>query len=309
MTAWGSDLELVARPCPLCGPSTSSTVVTEANLEVGRLDEFAFASRKRPEYMHHRLVRCGSCALVYADPAPVTDALGRAYAEAAYDSAEESSYAAATYATALAGVVAALPDEGGALDIGTGDGAFLARLLAMGVDDVAGVEPSAAAADTAPPELRSRIRLGPFRPDDFEPGGLRLVSCFQTLEHLPDPLATCRATLRLLRPGGVLAVVCHDRSAIVNRLLGRRSPIYDVEHLQLFCPPSLRRLLERSGFERVEVRPLRNRYPLRYWLRLAPVPEGAKGPLLAFAGGARWGAVAVSLPVGNLLAVGYRPGP
>ena len=308
MTSWETAGELVDRPCPLCGPSIPSTVVAEANVDVDRLDDFAFASRKRPEYMHHRLVRCESCGLVYASPAPLADDLGQAYSEAAYDSADESSYAAATYAAALADVVAALPADGGALDIGTGDGAFLTRLREMGVDDVTGIEPSAAAADAAPPEVRPRIRLGPFRPDDLEPGGFRLVTCFQTLEHLPEPLTTCRAAYRLLSAGGALAVVCHDRRAAVNRLLGRRSPIYDIEHLQLFCPRSVRLLLERSGLNRVEVRPLRNRYPLRYWLRLAPVPDPLKERLLA-AAAARWGSVAVSLPVGNVLAVGFRPGP
>ena len=129
----------------------------------------------------------------------------------------------------------------------------------------------------------------------------RLVTCLQTIEHVPEPLALCREAHRVLKAGGALALVCHDRRAWSARLLGRRSPIYDVEHLQLFDRRTVRGLLERSGFERIEVHTLVNRYPLRYWLRLARVPARfvrVLGPLASFA---------LSVPVGNLWAVGYRP--
>lgn len=76
-------------------------------------------------------------------------------------------------------------------------------------------------------------------------------------------------------------MVGHDRPAPVNRLLGRRSPIYDIQHLQLFCPGSLRELLERAGFRDVQVRRFRTRYPLRYWLRSAPLGPRTKHCLIA----------------------------
>ncbi len=64
----------------------------------------------------------------------------------------------------------------------------------------------------------------------------------------------------------------HDYRAPINRLLGRRSPIIDIEHMQLFCPASLDRLLGEAGFADIAIRAIRNRYPLRYWLRLRPLP-------------------------------------
>jgi SAM-dependent methyltransferase len=156
------------------------------------------------------------------------------------------------------------------LDIGTGDGAFLAQLVANGFDDVIGVEPSAAPVAAASAGVRSMIRTGAFDPRDFTPEQFGLVTCFQTLEHVPDPLALCRGAYQLLRPGGAFLVVCHNRRGVVNRLLGRRSPIYDVEHLQLFCPRSLRSLLQRSGLSDIRLRPIVNRYPIGYWMKLFP---------------------------------------
>lgn len=276
----------------------------EARIDAARLDEFTFASRKRPEGMHHRLVECGRCGLAYANPAPRSEVLADAYAGAAYDTTEESAYAAASYAALLPGLLGRLPAQGAALDIGAGDGAFLRELLTAGFSDVVGVEASRAPVAAADASVRPHLRQSSFRASDFEAGQFRLVTCFQTLEHLAEPLEVCRGAAGLLRDGGALLVVAHDRSAPVNRILGRRSPIYDIEHMQLFCPRSLRGLLERAGLDEVTLRRISNRYPLRYWARLLGVPDRALARGAPIRG--RVGGVAVTLAVGNLAAVGIK---
>jgi SAM-dependent methyltransferase len=276
-------------------------------VDAGRLDEFAFASRKRPEFMHHRLVLCNRCDLLFANPAPTPVSLERAYRAASYDSAVESKYASLTYAAQLDHLLPTLPTEGGAVDIGTGDGAFLARLLERGFRDVIGIEPSEAPITHATPEVAVHIRRGAFDPGDFPPGRFRLVTCFQTLEHVDDPVALCRGALRLLQPGGALFVVSHDRRAPLNRVLGRKSPIYDIEHLQLYSPPALRALFVRSGFCAVRHWAVHNRYPLRYWTSLAPLPMPLRKWLATGLDRLGLASLPVSLPVGNLAVVGYKP--
>jgi len=101
--------------------------------------------------------------------------------------------------------------------------------------------------------------------------------------------------------------VCHDRRAPLNRALKRRSPIFDVEHLQLFSRPALRALFERAGFERIEMRSVVNRYPLRLWVRYLPLPSAAKRMALNWLCG-RIGSIPVLMPAGNI-AVGYRARP
>src|SRR5205085_12443626 len=130
-----------------------------------------------------------------------------------------------------------------------------------------------AAMYAAPALIRPFIHEGIFAEEELAAESFDLVCCFQTLEHVSAPKALTEACIRLLRPGGVLALVVHDYAAPINRLLGRRSPIIDIEHLQLFCRSSIDKLLASSGFETVEITPLVNRYPLRYWLRLAPLPR------------------------------------
>jgi SAM-dependent methyltransferase len=296
---------LRARPCPVCGPGAATEVHAEADLDPARLDGFAFASRKLPELMHYRLLRCRRCDVIYASPAPPPGGLAQAYESAEFDSAEEAAFAARSY-------VRHLPPLGrerldGVLDIGTGDGAFLAALLKAGFRKVQGVEPSSAPIRSAPPALRRRIRHGMFKASRHRAGGFGLLTCFQTLEHLHDPGALLKDAFRLLKPGGAFYTVCHSHRSLSARLLGRRSPIYDIEHLQLFSPASLRRLLESRGFVDVQVRPILNVYPLHYWMKVFPLPKALKPGLIRAAKALGLGYLPIPLPAGNLAAYGVKP--
>jgi SAM-dependent methyltransferase len=296
----------VDRACPLCGSVDQSRVVAESNIDLTKLDNFAFASRKKPEYMHPRLIECPSCSLLYGSPVLSPETLAAAYRDAAFDGGNEAGYASRTYAHEIRKVVPRLADLNGALDIGTGDGAFLEQLIALGFRNVAGVEPSQAPYAAARPEIRDRIRLGLFRAEDYQPSGFSLVTCFQTMEHLWDPLGIARAVFPLLKTGAAFIIVVHNHFALSARVLGFKSPIFDIEHLQLFRPQTARRLLERAGYKHVQVAPLWNRYPLYYWMKLSPLPEGIKCALLSLAHTSRIGKLPVALPAGNLLCVGFK---
>jgi SAM-dependent methyltransferase len=300
-------IEMVSRACPLCGSADETHVFAEADFDFERLDGLAFASRKLPEYMHYRLVSCPACDLLYSNPLPTLEMLAKAYQAADFDSSAEAGYASRTYATFLPEIVKRIPDRDGAIDIGTGDGAFLEQLLQSGFTSVIGVEPSAAPIAAAKEEIRPLIRPGLFHPDDFERGRYSLITCFQTLEHVYDPLATAHAAYALLKPGGAVLFVCHNRRALSTKLLGLKSPIFDIEHMQLFSHQSARALLERSGFAEIHVKRVMNRYPLSYWLKLFPLPARLKRGTLAALKTSRLGQIPIALPAGNIAFFGYKP--
>jgi SAM-dependent methyltransferase len=300
-------IKMVSRVCPLCGSANQSAVFAEANFDPSAWGQFAFASRKIPEYMHYRLVLCTTCDLLYASPMPASETLAQAYRSAAYDSKPEAAFAARTYAHLLPPILSRLPALHRALDIGTGDGAFLKELLACGFDEAVGVEPSAAPVAAADEAIRPLIRLGPFRADEFPKGHFSLITCFQTIEHLEKPLRTCRDAVSLLCDGGALLLVFHNRYALSARVLGRKSPIFDIEHLQLFSARSARHLLEAAGLSNVLLKTVINRYPLRYWLRLFPLPGILKNAVIRVAQTSALDRFPVPLPAGNLAAAGYKP--
>ena len=294
------------RSCPICAKD-SSQVWLESRVNFEALDSFAFASRKQPDFMHFRLMRCDSCDVLYVHPAPSLDWVHNEYRNAAFDASTESEYAARTYRLELERVASQLPRRNSALDIGAGDGAFVLELLKAGFARSTGIEPSLEPVRRARPEVRELLRNEFFQSDSCPPGSLDLATCFQILEHVESPLDLCRSVHEMLVPGGALLIVAHDYRALTARILGERSPIYDIEHLQLFSAHSLRLLLEKAGFLRVEVRALRNTYPINYWLRLMPLPKALKQFLAQRLENSRLGSLSLSARVGNLVAVGFRP--
>lgn len=299
-------MKMTHRTCPICGSSASARVFAAANYDLTKLDAYAFASRKTPEYMHHRLLECAVCDVLYADPVPSAEVLGAAYRQALFDSGVEAGFAARTYARLLPAIEPHIPDQSGVLDIGTGDGAFLAMLLSRGYTGVCGVEPSAAPIAAAAPAIRPLIRHGLFAAEDYTPQSFSLITCLQTLEHLSDPLAICKDIWALLKPGGALLIACHNRRGFTNRLLGKRSPIFDIEHLQLFSPISAKRLMENAGYVNVHTRPYVNQYPFHYWLKLLPLPTKLKPAMIGAAKKIGMGHLPLPMPAGNLGVVGYR---
>jgi len=298
----------IVRTCPVCRSAERGPVFIEQSTHLGKLDGYAYASRKMPEFMSLRLVNCPSCNAVYAPELPNPDDIKRGYADAEFDTALEAAAAAQSYWDALSSALED-PPRGPAIEVGSGTGAFLEHLAAAGFSPVIGVEPSAAAIAAATRDAKTMLRLGTFEETEFPLDYFVLFACFQTLEHLIEPSELVASAFRLLRPGARIALVAHNRTAWVNRRLGRRSPIIDIEHLQLFCPRSIRTLLDRAGFADVKVLPLRNTYPLRYWIRLLPLPRAFKNTIIAGLSGLRLDRLPVTLAVGNMLVVARKPGP
>lgn len=296
------------RSCPICHtPASSARMFMKQNIDPAKLSSFSFASRKLPEFMCHQLLQCTCCDLVYANDPPDQSLLAQAYHVSDFDSHQEADDAAQAYARAIGPILRQLKRMDTALEIGTGTGIFLDHLKQAGFKRVAGVEPSSAAIAAAPEHRRAWIQEGIFREEDHALGSYDLICCFMTLEHVLDPSTIVSAASRLLRPGGAIALVTHDYRSRINRLLGKRSPIIDIEHMQLFSPKSIRTLLRLNKFEDIQVESFHNRYALRYWARLLPVSAAHKQRLIASLERVGLADHHLSFNVGNMLSYGYRP--
>ena len=299
-------LDFIPRTCPLCG-GEDAQVLVEATLDEGKLTASAFASRKLPEYMHSRMVECNLCGMLYANPVLRQETLADAYKDASFDSGAESRLAAVTYRALLEPHLGALPSRTSALDIGAGDGAFVEELLALGFTNVVGVEPSTAPIEAAKPAIRGYLKCGIFAAEQFAAESLDLITCFQVIEHVWDPVKITSDALALLKPGGLFFIVAHDRRAFSARIMGTKSPIFDIEHLQLFDKPTGAALLRNAGFDSVKVSSVRNKYPVDYWIKLFPLPMTFKSAVRRLAETSGIGRLLLSLPAGNLAVVGRKP--
>lgn len=295
----------MGRECRICGKKTK--LFSKANYDIGQLGRYGFASRKIPEYMHYELWECRKCGYLMAENTMDALELSKQYQTAGFDSGMEAKRASRTYMEYLKKNCPDFPKEK-AMDIGTGEGSYLACLMRGGVKEVVGVEPSVAPVQAAGAAVKKYIVNDIFKVSDYKKGEFAMVSCFQTLEHIPRPEGLVKDIHSLLRDGGVAYFVCHDYKAFVNRLLGKKSPIYDIEHLQLFSKRSIYRLAKKCGFEDIKIFTIKNRYPAQYWLRLFPFPRGMKGWILKKAENSRWGKMEVSINVGNIGLIAYKKG-
>jgi SAM-dependent methyltransferase len=299
---------ITARPCPLCGSGADQAEpFLPDTRDESRVNAWSFASRKVPEYMSHAMIRCRICDLAYVDRPPSVASLAASYHAADYDSAEEAEDAAGAYAETVRAVLELLDKRGAALEIGTGTGAFLERLRDAGFKQLIGIEPSSAAIAAAPAHRLPWIREGIFEEADFPAESFDLICCFMTLEHVQDPGALVAAVYRLLTPGGVFVGVTHNRRAWLNRLLARRSPIVDVEHMQLFSAESARRLLQHHGYSAVDGVSFHNCYRPSYWLRLVPMSNRLKRTLTRWLQGSWFDSRRLRLNVGNYMSWGFKP--
>jgi len=286
--------------------SENSSLFIKENIDKSKLSEFSYSSRKDPEYMCYRLVKCSQCELVYSIKPPDESKLAKAYHSAAYNSSDEASDAALSYLNAVKPVLDKLTRRLSVLEIGTGNGIFLERLQDEGFTELVGIEPSSAAISSAPTHRLPWIRKGMFDEKEFPAESFDLICCFMTMEHVRDPDIVAQAAFRLLRAGGVFITVTHNYQSLVNRLLGKHSPIIDIEHLQLFSEDSMRFLLENTDYSEVEVKTFKNTYSLQYWIRLLPLPTLIKHgsiKLMAFLGLSNR---KVALNVGNIISSGFK---
>jgi SAM-dependent methyltransferase len=136
---------------------------------------------------------------------------------------------------------------GRVLDVGCATGFFL-EVAAEAGWDVYGVELSTYAAELARDKFGDRVFSGTLEqaayPDEF----FDLVMLSDIIEHVPDPRSFLREVRRVLRPGGVVALVTPNSESMSARLMGRHWNHFNAEHLHYFSPAAITRLLVTSGF-------------------------------------------------------------
>ena len=268
--------------CPIDGTDSHDEELYPANFDAAAVDASHFSPRRAPDRIHYRMVRNRATGCIRADPVLPAETIRRLYADSQVTHEELAEFTTATYLDALGTAVEWLPSRKGLLEIGAGAGWFLAAAKRFAFDRVAGVEPSRDAVERASTAIRPHLTQAVFEAGLYPPGSFSIVCGFQVLDHLLDPNRVLRAVWDLLEPGGVTLWICHDAGAPLNRLLGRRSPIVDIEHVVLYDRRTIRNLFERNGFDVLHVSGIANRYPL--WDPDAPVAAAATDPAAAGAG-------------------------
>jgi SAM-dependent methyltransferase len=266
-----------------------------------------FAARKLPSRQHFRIVECRQCGLVYSNPVLPPDAIRQLYRHSPFLQEAQLDGMVRDYLEQVRAVLPSLGRHDRLLEIGCSGGYFLQAARDLGFREVWGVEPGESAVRQAPASIRPRIVNDFFHAGLFPPASFDLICGFQVLDHLLDPAEVLRDVWRLLRPGGLALFLNHNIRSWLPRLLGERSPMYDVEHIYLFDSNTVARILRKHGFEVVSVANTRNSYTLGYAIKMFPLPQLLKVPLGALARACGIDNWRVRLAAGNMVAVGRKP--
>ena len=140
------------------------------------------------------------------------------------------------------------------LDVGCGTGFFMEAAAEAGFE-VRGVEFSAVAISLARQDIRERIVRGDVNQllrnetEKFD-----VVTAFDIIEHVQNPANFLQELREILQPGGVLAISSPDTGHVLRYLMGAKWPMLQpLQHTVLFSQRSIAALLERSGFQDVQV--------------------------------------------------------
>lgn len=293
--------------CPISGEQDDATQIYAANFDISLLSPAVFSARRLPDGIHYRIVRSNRSGLVRSDPIADTALAYELYAQSSFDYGDEVPWLKKTYGRYLDRVCALGCERGSLLDIGCGNGFFLECALESGFRDVRGIEPSHQAVDEAPRALRKRIVRDIMRPGIFGAQEFDAICMFHIFDHIPDPNELLFECLRILKPGGFILSLNHNVEAWSARLLGERSPIFDVEHTFLYSPATMQRIFLANGFKVIEQGNVWNSYSLVYLFHLVPLPRSLKSLGLQLLRALNLRRLPVTLPLGNIYLIARKP--
>ncbi len=225
--------------CPICEHTDSQKVIT----------------RKGYTYL-----RCKNCSTAFVSPMPSKEEAKSVYldssyffgqADVGYRNYEEMHKALRLlFQRRLQQLAKLIPQKGRLLDVGCADGYFLELARAQGWE-IAGVEVSPEMSSYASQHLGIRVYDSI---DELAYQKWDVVTLWEVVEHLPNPIDELRRLGDLLRPGGLLLLSTPNAGhwqalQRPSEWLEYRAPA----HLVLFTPTSLFHALERAGFKQIQI--------------------------------------------------------
>lgn len=229
--------------CNLCGADNTAPVM--------EIDDF-------------HIVRCRQCGLVYVNPRYGEDALHEIYTESYYDHdgitnglefygyddyLRDEENIKITFAKRLK-TIERYAAKGRLLDVGCATGFFLDLARGQGWE-VVGTEVSDFAARYARERFGLDVRVGTLRDLGLPSEAFDVVTTWDVIEHVLDPMAELQEMRRILRDDGILSIITPNAGSLMARLLGRRWEEFRRvrEHVYFFSGSTLTQMLQKAGFE------------------------------------------------------------
>jgi SAM-dependent methyltransferase len=254
--------------CPVCGSSRSGFR--------HRVKGYAYLS-------------CGRCGAVRVAPFPAPEEAARWYRIENYFAHEDKDVGYRDYLSRQADIQKTFAgrnrllrrrvDLAGkdVLEIGCGPGFYPATLRPYAIRSYLGLDLNPLAVEALRRRGFKGFAGGVEELD--EESHFDIAVFFDVFEHILNPNAFLAAVNRRLRPNGIIFFTTPSTGSLLARLSGRRWVSYIVpQHVVLYNEPSLRWILDRHGFEILDMKWDRQRANLPFLMdRLTDLFSGSRG--------------------------------
>lgn len=205
------------------------------------------------------IVRCRNCGLVYVNPRLVQKKLSELYNENVISPLqyymENMADDEKTFEKRLE-IIEEHAKKGTLLDVGCAIGTFSNVAQNRGWE-VAGIDINRGSAEYCRDKLGLDVFAGSFDDHDFPRDFYDVILMNDLLEHVPSPTKTLQKAHQLLKGGGILFIVTPKIDSLMARVSGSRwLHLKPNEHLFYFSSGTIRKLLEKTGFSIVTIKPM-----------------------------------------------------
>jgi SAM-dependent methyltransferase len=207
----------------------------------------------------YHIVKCRACGLAFVAESVTPEAVLGYYGEGYYTGAQPQGYAdyPGQRSARMAHFRSLIPtlekqlatSHPSVLDVGCALGFFLEVARERGWS-ARGVELSPFAAERARSRSGLDVLTGTIEDARLDQERFDLITFWDVIEHLDDPLRALLRARELLRPAGLLALSTGDLGGFTARTLGRRwALLAPPGHLYYFSRRTLYAMLERAQLE------------------------------------------------------------
>lgn len=227
------------QPCTVCGSAAKGSYLFEkpnSNLSIGSI----------------KIYQCGACKSIYLGQ------YGKYYDNELYayytkysGETKDQVYNPLTKKSYLK-VLKLLESYGGGkkvLDVGCGNGSFVDAAMEQGYN-IKGIELSQTAVDIAQ-AFNLPVQNVDFFSSEIEASSFDVLTMFEVIEHLPEPVRFLKRAEQVVKPGGLIYLTTPNFKSLDRRVLGKNWNVFHREHLTYFTPATLMKAI--SANTRFEV--------------------------------------------------------
>jgi 2-polyprenyl-3-methyl-5-hydroxy-6-metoxy-1,4-benzoquinol methylase len=251
--------------CNLCG-SNNFNILYESKYENETQENLKLKFRSSgDEKLIDQVVQCKNCQLIYLNPRIRQDLVIEGYSEGSDENfVSQAKGRELTFNKSMKSIEK-FCKKGKILDIGTAGGSFL-RVAQKRGWEVHGVEPNKWCCDWGKHNYGIDIKQGTIFENEFVDEFFDVVCLWDVLEHTPDPSKTLLECNRILKKNGILVVNYPDVGSFLAKTMKKKWMFFLSVHLYYFTRNTIRRILNKTEFKMIKIKPHIQRLSLGYLL-------------------------------------------